>query len=200
MARKKSKLNKSANVESNMLFGSSTQLNVANTQPDVVPDINKFEEQYLSADAYKANIIKESIENRYTKVKAYTNYASSYSYDIQGLSVIQTPSNVASVFPEEALKLFTTVSSSNDGNIDACNKRIINCKIPYLSSDVATKLYVNNALISNNDAINNRVSVDFILLNANNYNEETDETTTDIYKLFVNNGVLSIELQPNEED
>ena len=195
MARKKSKLNKSANVESNMLFG-----NAANTQPDVVPDINKFEEQYLSAKAYEVDTIKESIENRYTKVKAYTNYAHSYFYGIQGLSVIQTPSNVASALPEEALKLFTTVSSSNDGNIDACNKRIINCEIPYLSSDVATKLYVSNALISNNDEINNTVSVDFILLSANNHNEETDETTTDIYKLFVNNGVLSIELQPNEED
>ena len=199
MARKKSKLNKSANVESNMLFGSSTQPNVANTQPDVVPDI-KFEEQHLSADAYEADTIKVSIEDRYTKVKAYTNYANSYFYGIQGLSVIQTPSNVASALPEAALKLFTTVSSSNDGSIDACNKRIINCEIPYLSSDAATKLYVNNALISNNDEINNKVSVDFILLSANNYNEETNETTTDIYKLFVNNGVLNIELQPNEED
>ena len=199
MARKKSKLSKSAKVESNMLFGSGTQLNVANTQPDVVPDI-KFEEQQISADAYEADTIKVSIEDRYTKVKAYTNYANSYFYDIQGLSVIQTPSNVASALPEEALKLFTAISSSNDGSIDACNKRIINCEIPYLSSDVATKLYVNNTLISNNDEINNKVSTDFILLSANNYNEETDETTTDIYKLFVNNGVLSIERQPNEED
>ena len=199
MARKKSKSNKSANVESNILFGSSTQPNVANTQPDVVPDI-KFEEQQISADAYEADTIKVSIEDRYTKVKAYTNYANSYFYDIHGLSVIQTPSNVASALPEEALKLFTAVSSSNDGSIDACNKRIINCEIPYLSSDAATKLYVNNALISNNDEINNKVSADFILLSANNYDEETDETTTDIYKLFVNNGVLSIELQPNEED
>lgn len=199
MARKKSKLSKSAKVESNMLFGSSTQPNVANTQPDVAPDV-KFEEQQISANAYEADTIKVSIEDRYTKVKTYTDYAHSYFYNIQGLSVIQTPSNVASALPEEALKLFTTVSSNNDGSIDACNKRIINCKIPYLSSDAATKLYVNNALISNNDEINNKVSVDFILLSANNYDEETDETTTDIYKLFVNNGVLSIELQPNEED
>jgi len=134
--------------QNQILNYSSTGVSIGN-DPDAIPNIqavfdiiNNKVSTIQSTKIFQNNTKVETIDNSTSKQITITiNNIQIGSFDKNGLNVdnILSPTNLTISSPN---------INVNGGNINLNNNKIINVKNPVNNQDVATKLYVDNSIIS----------------------------------------------------